>query len=301
MPAGTGLFYLPIPQFIGADAPTGLFVIPMPSFEGSSGYVTADFVTPVPVMSGTGLVIGGYGDFNLPILVATGTGLSGVLGSGIFILPQFGFSGVSGPSGSGSFILPQLVLFNFLPEHGEGLFVLPIPSLFGFHSAVSIPVVSASKTIYKGIVMNLVNQAISTYSNYPFNSLAKFNSRYLAAGEDGIYELGGDSDSGTQILSKIKTGPMDFGEKFIKYLRNVWLTYRSDGHLELVLYVDEDEDNPVSRSTEIASDEIHEERIKVPRGLKGRYYTIELKNMSGANFDIDKLSLLVESIRRKVR
>ena len=295
MPAGTGLFYLPIFQFIGADAPTGLFVIPMPSFEGSSGYTTADFVTPVPVMSGTGLVISGYGDLQLPILVATGTGLSGVLGSGIFILPQFELSAVSGPSGSGLFTLPQFVLLHIPPGHGEGLLTLPIPLLFGSGSGISV------SKIYKGIVMNLANQAISTYSNYPFNSLAKFNGRYLAAGEDGIYELGGDSDSGAQILSKIKTGPMDFGEKFIKYLRNAWLTYRSDGHLELVIYVDEDEDNPVSRSTEIASDEIREERIKIPRGLKGRYYTIELKNVSGSDFNIDSLSLLVESIRRKIR
>jgi hypothetical protein len=246
-------------------------------------------------MSGTVIVISGTGEFDLPILIATGTGLSGTLGSGIFILPQFEFSAVSGPSGSGLFTLPQFVLLHIPPEHGEGLLTLPIPLLFGSGSGISV------SKIYQGIVMNLANQAISTYSNYPFNSLAKFNGRYLAAGADGIYELGGDSDNGTLILSKIKTGPMDFGEKFIKYLRNAWLTYRSDGHLELVLYVDENEDSPVSRSTEIASDEIHEERIKVPRGLRGRYYTIELKNMSGANFDLDKLSLLVESIRRKIR
>lgn len=294
MAAGTGLFYLPIPQFVGADAPYGSFAIPMPSFEGSSGYVKDELTIPIPVMSGTGIVRSGTGQFHLPIpTLIDGAGLSGVLGQGAFVLPQLQISALSGPWGRGTFTLPQFVLFDIVPGHGKGSLVIPIPLIFGRDRFIP--------AVYRGIVMNLSNQAISTYSNYPFNSLAKFNGRYLAAGEDGIYELGGDSDSGTQILSKVKTGPMDFGEKFIKHLRNAWLTYRSDGHLELVLYVDEDEDNPVSRSTEIASDEIHEERIKVPRGLKGRYYTIELKNMSGADFDIDKLSLLTESIRRKIR
>ncbi|MBE3137649.1 MAG: hypothetical protein IMZ43_09720 [Thermoplasmata archaeon] len=299
MPAGTGVFYLVIPEFLGGDAPTGTFTIPMPSFEGSSGYVTAEFTIPVPIMSGTGITISGVGEFDLPILIATGTGSPGILGQGIFVVPQLQFESVSGPMGSGAFILPQFVLFDIVPGHGIGSFVIPIPVMFG--GSQTIPTVTGKSLTHRGVVMNLSNQAISTYSNYPFNSLAKFNGRYLAAGENGIYELSGDSDSGTQILSKIKTGPMDFGEKFIKHLRNAWLTYRSDGHIELVLYVDEDEDNPVSRSTEIASDEIHEERLKVPRGLKGRYYTIELKNMSGSDFDIDKLSLLVESIRKKVR
>ena len=295
MAVGTGLFYLPIPEFVGADKPTGSFVIPMPSFEGSSSseYISAIFTLPVPIMSGTGIVISGSGDFSLPIPILSGPAGSGVLGSGIFQLPQFQYTGIIGPIGHGIFALPQFILFDIVPGHGKGSFVIPIPFIFGRSQFV--------RGIYKGIAMNLSNQAISTYSNYPFNSLARFNGKYLAAGEDGIYELGGDSDSGTQILSKIKTGPMDFGEKIIKHLRNVWLTYRSDGHLELVLYVDEDEDNPVSRSTEIASDEIREERIKVPRGLKGRYYTIELKNVSGSGFDIDSVSLLVESIRRKIR
>ena len=292
MPAGVGVFYLTVPQFLGADAPTGLFVIPMPSFEGS-GYTTADFNLPVPVMSGTGIARSGSGDFSLPVPIITGSGKCNILASGTFIIPQFQFGAISGPSGRGAFTLPQFVLFDLVPGHGKGSFVIPIPLIFGRDQL--------TPRMYRGIVMNLSNQAISTYSNYPFNSLAKFNGRYLAAGEDGIYELGGDSDSGVQILSKIKTGPMDFGEKFVKHLRDAWLTYRSDGHLELVLYVDEDENNPVSRSTEIASDEIHEERIKVPRGLRGRYYTIELKNMSGSDFDIDKLSLLTESIRRKIR
>ena len=142
--------------------------------------------------------------------------------------------------------------------------------------------------------MNLFNQAIATYSSYEFNSIANFNGRYLGATGTKIYSLVGDTDKGTQIDSTIKTGPMDFGSKQTKYIRDVWLTYRTDDHLALVFSVDEDASTEVQRDTVQTSEELQEEKIKVPRGLKGRYWTIELKNLLGADFDIDKLEVMVD-------
>jgi hypothetical protein len=71
----------------------------------------------------------------------------------------------------------------------------------------------------------------------------------------------------------------------------------------LIIVVDEDDDHPVSCDpTELVGEEIHEERVKVPRGVRNaRYYTIELQNLSGADFDLDSMSFVVEAIRRKVR
>ena len=149
--------------------------------------------------------------------------------------------------------------------------------------------------------MNLFNQVISTYSNFNFNSIACFNGTYLGATDTGIYPLGGKTDNGNDIDSDIKSGSMDFGDTLIKYLRDAWLTHRTDGNLKLRVWVDEDTTFIIEERTSIISNQIHEERLKPPRGLKGRFYTIELKNISGADFDIDSLNLLVESIRRKVR
>ena len=146
--------------------------------------------------------------------------------------------------------------------------------------------------------MNLSNQAISTYSNYNFNSIACFNGTYLGATDTGIYPLSGDTDNGTDIDSKIKTGSMDFGENIIKYISDVWITHRTDGYLTLVIFVNEDPNISFEKQTYIVSDKIREEWIKPPLGLRGRFYTVELKNLSGADFDVDSLSLLVELIRR---
>jgi len=142
--------------------------------------------------------------------------------------------------------------------------------------------------------MNLVNQVISTYSEYPFNSLAYFNGKYLGATDTGIHVLSGDTDAGGSINSTIKTGPMDFGIKQTKWIRDVWLTYRTDGNLALIFSTDEDTTTEVQRNTAVISEELQEEKIKVPRGLKGRYYTIELKNLAGADFDLDKMEIMVD-------
>ena len=149
--------------------------------------------------------------------------------------------------------------------------------------------------------MNLLNRAISTYNNYNFDSIANFNGTLFGATTTGIYQLDGNTDNGADIDSKIKTGSMDFGDTFIKYAKDVWITFRSDGYLTLKILVDEDATAPIQKQTTIISSTIIEERLKPPRGLRGRFYTIELKNFAGADFDIDSLNLLVESIRRKVR
>ena len=112
--------------------------------------------------------------------------------------------------------------------------------------------------------------------------------------------LEGDTDNTTQIDSKIKTGPMDFGRKQTKWIRDVWMTYRTDGHMEFVFSTDEDTTTEVQRDTVTISEILQEEKIKVPRGLKGRYWTVELKNLLGADFDIDNWEVMVD-ITGKVR
>ena len=148
--------------------------------------------------------------------------------------------------------------------------------------------------------MNLFNQAISTYSNFNFNSIACFNGVYLGATDTGIYTLGGDKDNGTDIDSRIKTGSMDFGDGFLKYARDIWITHRTDGNIRLKIFIDED-NVAIEKQTNIINDRIMEERIKPPRGLRGRFYTMELRNVAGADFDIDSLSILVESVKGNIR
>jgi hypothetical protein len=149
--------------------------------------------------------------------------------------------------------------------------------------------------------MNLHNQAISTYSHFNFNSIANYKGTLLVADDTGIYTIGGDTDNGAEIGIDIKSGSMDFGEALIKYARDIWLTHRTSGTLRFIIYVDEDIDTTIQKYTTISNSNMNEERIKPPRGLRGRFYTIEIKNVDGSDVDIDSLSMLVESVKRKIR
>ncbi len=292
---GTGVFHLPIPIVVGATAPVGDFIVPMLVVQGVGYSLGEVFELPQFIVTGTGSAPISVGIYHIPILGVSGVGYSGILGKGIFDIPQFSITGGFGYRGSGTYILPLPILSTIPPYIGLGEFIFPVP--VGGGIGRSLPI----SKIYRGIVLNVTNQAISTYSNFPFDNLVYFDGKYLGANAQGIYVLGGDKDGSSQILSKVKTGALNFGDQFMKYVREVWLTYRTDGHLELVIFADENPDIASTSQTEIVSDGIQEENLGVARGLRGRFYTLELKNLSGADFDIEGLSVLIDAIKKRVR
>ena len=38
---------------------------------------------------------------------------------------------------------------------------------------------------------------VTRYTNYPFNQILRFKNRYIGVADDGLYELGGDTDYAT--------------------------------------------------------------------------------------------------------
>ena len=294
---GVGVFQLPIPIILGADKPSGVFNIPM--FEVSGvGYTTGGpFSIPIPVVYGTGRCEAPVGLFRVPVPSITAHGYAGVLGTGIFNVPVVEVSGGQILlRGTGTFTIPQFVINTITPGHGVGSVTLPVPIYSGFGTLVPI------SKVYRGIAMNINNQAISTYSNFNFDSLAYFNGSYYGVNNHGIYKLGGGKDNLTRdIISKIKTGSMNFGDGTIKYLRDSWLTFRSDGHIQVTFLADENEDITSVSQTQLVADNVREEKLKCGRGLKGRFYTMVIENMSGSNFNIEQVGIMIESIRKKLR
>ena len=291
----SGVFTLPMFVFNGSESKSGIFTLPMFTMFGRMGGEGA-FEIPIFQLSGEISHLGVWGNFRLPVPVMVGTTVANKLCSGTFRLPQFIFAGGSNPRISGVFTLPMFIFSNLAPGHSAGQFDLPIFRMYGFGR--SIP----PSPLYRGIVMNLSNQAMSTYSGFNFNSLACWQGSYYGINDIGIFKLGGDKDNLTRnIQSKMKFAPMNFGDGNIKHIRDMWITFRSDGHLQVTFSADEDEDTTSISQTDLVADAIREEKIKCGRGLKGRFFTIVIENMSGANFDIEQISILVDSIKRKLR
>lgn len=294
---GVGFVDLPLYIVVGGDQPAGEISLPLFIVGGVGGSYDNFLELPSLVVSGSGSAPFTEGVISLPLPVCSGSGDYPLRrGTGRLILPVPIVTGLDSIRGSGSIILPIPVVFPIPPYSGLGQLTLPVPDYIGFARSVHV------SRIYKGITMNLANQAISTHNIYPFNSLAYLRGQLYGANEQGIYRFHEGKGNVGRIESKIKTGMLDLGEHFIKYLRGVWLTYRSDGNLVLAFATQEDEgDRTEGFPTTIAGNDIHEEYIAGPRGLRGRYYIIELKNLSGADFDIEKISIIIDAIRKRIR
>ena len=147
----------------------------------------------------------------------------------------------------------------------------------------------------KTIVMNVKNRAITEYTNYAFNSFCCFNGKYLGASKNGIFELSGDDDNGTDIDANIKTATADVGKGQPKKLRDAWLVARK-GLMTFTVIADEDEE--FTYNADVENSKIHEERVKIGRGIKGRGFSFILANVDGSDFDIDSITVLTDNIRR---
>lgn len=155
--------------------------------------------------------------------------------------------------------------------------------------------------IRKAVVMNILNYAVSEYKNYNFNSLVYFNGVFLGINEEGIYPLDGNDDLGEPIQARIKSGVVDLGGKgAITIPREAWLSYRSDDSMQLDIKVDEVMDLPSMFFSKV-SRAITECRTKLGRGIKGRFFTWDLKNVGGSDFSLESLRILGDVIKRKTR
>jgi len=151
-----------------------------------------------------------------------------------------------------------------------------------------------------GLVENTLNFGLTTYSGYLLNSMTKVNGRQIGCNINGLFELIGNRDAGTRrIEAEIELPPLDYGDGMITRVRDVWLTKRCDG--ALLVTIVPDEGDVFDYQTLLVNDEVHQERVKLGRGLKARYNGFVIKNLNGADFEIDGVSFLGEPVEHRKR
>lgn len=138
--------------------------------------------------------------------------------------------------------------------------------------------------------------ATTQYLDFEFNSIVKFENKFLCSGDTGLFRLEGTSKIfSSEDLTYIPTVcyfepvTMDFGISNQKRLRSVYIGYESDGNLTLKV------------STELSAVESytlpatttgqHARKVSINRSLKGRYWTFQIYG-SGVVFAIDHIEVL---------
>lgn len=280
--------------WIGAQAASDL---PLPTLQ-ASGFAglrgDAANTLPLRTIQATAQqqLLGTVGLLTLPHWTSQATALVGTVGTLARPFPAFRLAatGVVGPAAWAALILPSpkvQATGSFAPAATAALL---LPAWVG-EGATPI-------SQYYALALALEELGLSEYTNFAFNSLAWFNGVPLAAGETGIYELLGATDAGAAIAATVRMGTTDFGTSHLKRVPACYLGYRSAGELKVILLADEAQQQTVTVAAGAAEARTH--RVKLGRGIKGRYFTVEIQNVNGADFDLDTVELQAEPLSRRV-
>jgi len=127
--------------------------------------------------------------------------------------------------------------------------------------------------VFETLVLTGARSEVSVYSNFKFNSYAKYGGKYYGATQDGIFLLEGDDDAGIQIHTGAKIGPTNFGTDREKRLRLI----RCGGDCDLA-QVRVSDGNGKSGQFPVRAG-----RADISRAVQGRELTVEIVDFKSLN------------------
>jgi hypothetical protein len=126
---------------------------------------------------------------------------------------------------------------------------------------------------YETWVLNDNSFAPSAYTDWPFNSYAQYHGQYYAAGNAGLYLLGGPDQDGAEIHAGVRLSRVNFGTDRQKRLRSMRLGATGDRVL-VRLATDRGERIFALRGV----------KVPVSRDVQGKEWTIDISDFSELSF-----------------
>lgn len=230
------------------------------------------------------------------------------------------FLGASLSSGIGV-ALATTVVANKAGTLTDGIGIAPVmtPRLVlkvTAHDTIGIDPADALRMLFRGVIsegvelagaylspgdsvvtwaVNTRTGAVSQYDNYAFNSFARVGNKYIGASEDGLFELVGDDDNGTDIVAQIKSGFAQWaGSKFTMF-KAIYLGVRGEGDFVLRLVTGDGDTYNYGVSTR----DMRSTRVHLGKGLRARYFAFELIS-TGQDFDLDTIEFVPLVAERRV-
>ena len=161
--------------------------------------------------------------------------------------------------------------------------------------------------VYSCWLINTESKGIARYTNYPFNSFARWpgTKTYIGATDTGLHELGGDTDAGEPIRAAIRSALTDFGSRQLKRVPTMYLGYTTSGETLVLKVIHTSETGAKTedwyRLEGRNAPEVREDRFKVGRGIASVFLGFEIVNVNGADFALDVVEWQPIRLDRKVR
>lgn len=205
-------------------------------------------------------------------------------------------AGIGGQSGAGAAQAkrPSAAGVGYTEATSSGAII--VPRLTSYASGE--PALTAALDAW---AMNVRTNAVTRYPSYPANSYARYNGTYLAAGPSGLLALGGNENvdfDGSGISWTMRTGQLDDKKAALKRLTEVLMSVRYDGPVRLRVWKDDETYYDYSLPSQ-REDVLQQVRAKVGKGLRSRYYKIELSGV-GTHIEMDSLQATMPETTRRI-
>lgn len=148
--------------------------------------------------------------------------------------------------------------------------------------------------MYKSYCVNKNTGAASRYDGFFFDSFAKSGGKVYGIRKNGVYEIGGSSDSDIPIKSSISTGMVRFSGEGQKRLQSAYVSGEVSGESSICVVSDKDD----AWKYRMDSDGRYKNtRVKLGRGLSAYAYRFEIENEGNINIDSMHVDALYKSRR----
>ena len=137
--------------------------------------------------------------------------------------------------------------------------------------------------------VNLKNRAASQ-STIDFNSMCHFGDVFIGANNSGLYRICGYSDNGVEIPALLSTGVFDLGTERFKRIAYIYLGLETTGAMQVEVWCDGVYKITLDVPSIGASK--REVYLKVPKGLRARYWQLKFRNVDGSFFVLYSVKLL---------
>ena len=127
---------------------------------------------------------------------------------------------------------------------------------------------------YETLVLTGNRSEISFYTNFNFNSYAKYKGKYYGCTENGVFSLEGEDDDGAGIVPGVRIGPANYGTDREKRLRLVRCGGKTDqARVRVFSDTGLEETKPVIGG-----------RADISRLVQGREITVDIAGFETLNF-----------------
>jgi hypothetical protein len=141
------------------------------------------------------------------------------------------------------------------------------------------------------IIVNTLTGAVSEYTNFAFDGLTATQ----AGGPSGLYNLVGDTDATTPIVSHVISGKKLWGTSLNKFIDMVYFALKGagTGMLEVI-------GESAAYQYNFPVDTGGESRCKPGRGIRENYLAFGYSNADGGDFQLDAIEIaVVQSTTRR--